>query len=324
MNTKRMFLLLVALVGVAQLSIFRSALPLGSSKNIQFSITSCAVAQELKAKVVVNTAQVSNTKKEVFDALREKVEAFLNDHKWTDLNFRENEKIECNFNITVNSWDEGGSMIKSTLLLTSSRPVFNSSYNTTVYSTRDADFQFTFQTTDQLEWNPEYVDNNLTAMLAYYAYMVIGYDMDSMSPLGGTPYLQTAENIVTNAQNLGFPGWSSFSDSKNRFGLLNDYLDGSMEDYRQLVYKYHREGLDQMADNADNGRKAVAEALNLLDAAKNARTMSQLPTLFTEYKRDELVNIFSGHGTSDEKEAVYDILFGINTSLNEYWEKLKK
>lgn len=314
MNAKKIVLLLAALVGVARFSVC----------DIRFAVGASAAAQELKAKVMVNTAQVSNTKKEVFDALREKVEAFLNDHKWTDQTYRENEKIDCNFNITVSSWDEGESMIKSTLLLTCSRPVYNSSYTTTVYSTRDADFQFTFQTTDQLEWNPEYVDNNLTAMLAYYAYVIIGYDMDSMSPLGGTPYLQTAENIVNNAQNLGFPGWSSFNDSKNRFGLLNDYLDGSMEDYRQLVYKYHREGLDQMADNPDNGRKAIAEALNLLESAKNARTMSQLPTLFTEYKRDELVNIFSGHGTNEEKEAAYDILFGINTSLSEYWEKLKK
>ncbi len=314
MNAKKIVLLLAALVGVARFSVC----------DIRFAVGASAAAQELKAKVMVNTAQVSNTKKEVFDALREKVEAFLNDHKWTDQTYRENEKIDCNFNITVSSWDEGESMIKSTLLLTCSRPVYNSSYTTTVYSTRDADFQFTFQTTDQLEWNPEYVDNNLTAMLAYYAYVIIGYDMDSMSPLGGTPYLQTAENIVNNAQNLGFPGWSSFNDSKNRFGLLNDYLDGSMEDYRQLVYKYHREGLDQMADNPDNGRKAIAEALNLLESAKNARTMSQLPTLFTEYKRDELVNIFSGHGTNEEKEAAYNILFGINTSLSEYWEKLKK
>lgn len=314
MNAKKIVLLLAALVGVARFSLC----------DFRFAVGASAAAQELKAKVMVNTAQVSNTKKEVFDALREKVEAFLNDHKWTDQTYRENEKIDCNFNITVSSWDEGESMIKSTLLLTCSRPVYNSSYTTTVYSTRDADFQFTFQTTDQLEWNPEYVDNNLTAMLAYYAYVIIGYDMDSMSPLGGTPYLQTAENIVNNAQNLGFPGWSSFNDSKNRFGLLNDYLDGSMEDYRQLVYKYHREGLDQMADNPDNGRKAIAEALNLLESAKNARTMSQLPTLFTEYKRDELVNIFSGHGTNEEKEAAYNILFGINTSLSEYWEKLKK
>ncbi|MBQ9560484.1 MAG: DUF4835 family protein [Bacteroidaceae bacterium] len=281
-------------------------------------------AQELRAKVVVNTAQLSNTKTEVFDALKEKAETFLNDHRWSDLQFRESEKIECNFNITVNSWEESTGLIKGTLLMTSSRPVFNSSYNTTLYSVKDGDFQFNFQATDQLEWNPEYVDNNLTAILAYYAYMIIGYDMDSMAPLGGTTYLQTAENIVTNAQSLGFPGWASFSDNKNRFGLLNDYLDGSMEDYRQLIYKYHREGLDQMADNAETARAAITEALGLLEASKDARTMSQLPVLFTEYKRDELVNIYSGRGTSQEKETAYKILFGINTSLSEYWDKLKK
>ena len=281
-------------------------------------------AQELKAKVVVNTTQLSNTKTEVFDALREKAEAFLNDHQWTNLQFKENERIECNFNITVNSWDENEGLIKSTLLMTSSRPVFNSTYNTTLYSVRDGDFQFRFQTTDQLEWNPENIDNNLTALLAYYAYMIIGYDMDSMAPQGGTSYLQTAENIVNNAQNLGFPGWTSFNDSKNRFGLLNDYLDGSMEDYRQLVYKYHREGLDQMADNPEAGRNAITEALGLLEASKSARTMSQLPVLFTEYKRDELVNIYSGRGTSQQREAVYNILFGINTSLSDYWDKIRK
>ncbi len=281
-------------------------------------------AQELRAKVVVNTAQLSNTKTEVFDALREKAEAFLNDHQWTSLQFKENEKIECNFNITVSSWDESEGMIKSTLLMTSSRPVFNSTYNTTLYSVRDGDFQFRFQASDQLEWNADNVDNNLTAMLAYYAYMIIGYDMDSMSPKGGTPFLQTAENIVNNAQNLGFPGWSSFNDNKNRFGLLNDYLDGSMEDYRMLIYKYHREGLDQMSDDAEKGRAAITEALNLLEASKDARTMSQLPVLFTEYKRDEMVNIYSGKGTSQERESVYDILFGINTSLSTYWDKLKK
>ena len=287
-------------------------------------VATTITAQELRAKVVVNTSQLANTKTEVFDALKEKVEAFLNDHQWSNMQFREMEKIECNFNITVSSWDENEGLIKSTLLLTSSRPVFNSSYNTTLYSTRDADFQFNFRTTDQLEWNPEYIDNNLTALLAYYAYMIIGYDMDSMSPKGGTPYFQTAENIVNNAQNLGFPGWTSFSDSKNRFGLLNDYLDGAMEDYRNLIYKYHREGLDQMADNAEKGRAAITEALDLLEASKNARTMSHLPQLFTEYKRDELVNIYSGRGTTQEKEAVYDILFGINTALSDYWEKLKK
>ncbi len=281
-------------------------------------------AQELNAKVVVNTAQISNTKTEVFDALQEKVQSYLNDHQWTNLSYKEVEKIACNFNITVNKWDESSNSMECTLLLTSSRPVYNSSYNTTLYSVNDGDFNFNFQTTDQLEWNADNVDNNLTAMLAYYAYVIIGYDMDSMSLLGGTDFLQTAEDIVTNSQNLGFTGWSSFSSSQNRFGLLNDYMDGSMEEYRQMIYKYHREGLDQMAESTDKGRTAITEALELLDNCKNARTMSQLPTLFTECKRDELVDIYSGHGTAEEKENVYNILFGINPSMSDYWEKIKK
>ncbi len=307
-----------------QFSLFSRLLIISLSLFLIFSFTQPLQAQELKAKFVVNSAQLSNTKTEVFDQLREKLETFMNDHKWTNLNFRELEKIECNFNITLSSWEESEGAFKAVLLMTCSRPVFNSSYTTTLYSVRDGDFNFNFQPTDQLEWNPEYVDNNLTAMLAYYAYMIIGYDMDAMAPKGGTPYFQTAENIVNNAQNLGFSGWSSFNDNKNRFGLLNDYLDGSMEDYRMLVYKYHREGLDQMAENSESARTAIAESLELLSSAKQARSMSQLPQLFTEYKRDELVNIFSGKGTSQERDAIYDILFNSKTSLADYWDRLKK
>ena len=287
-------------------------------------LSTYAEAQELNAKVVVNTAQISNTKKEVFDALQEKAQNYLNEHQWTDMTFKEFERIACNLNLTVNKWDESTNAMECTLLLTSSRPVYNSSYSTNLYSVKDGEFNFSFQTTDQLEWNADNVNNNLTAMLAYYAYVIIGYDMDSMSPLGGTKYLQQAEDIVTNAQNLGYPGWSSFNDSKNRFGLLNDYMDGSMEEYRQMIYKYHREGLDQMADTPDQGRAAIGEALKLLENCKSARTMSQLPTLFTECKRDELVNIYAGHGTNEEKQSAYDILFGINPSMSEYWDKLKK
>ncbi len=280
-------------------------------------------AQELNAKVVINTAQLSNTKTEVFDALKEKIQNFLNEHRWTQLEVKEVERIDMNLNITVNKWDESTNLMECTLLLSSSRPVYGSTYSTTLYNVKDDNFNFNFQTTDQLEWNPDNVDNNLTAMLAYYAYMIIGYDMDSMSPMGGTRYLQTAEDIVNNSQNLGFTGWQSFNDNKNRFGLLNDYLDGSMEGYRKLIYQYHRLGLDQMAATPDAGRKAITEAMELLDEVRNARAMSQLPTLFGETKRDELINIYQGKDTREVKERIYDILFNINPSMDEYWEKIK-
>ncbi len=283
-------------------------------------------AQELNTRVSVNHQQVGNTTRtDIFDDLQNKVTAFMNEHRWTEMQFRESERISCNLAITVNKYDDSSNELNCSMLLTVSRPVYNSTYTTTIYSVKDNDFNFQYQTTDQLEYaGPDRLDNNLVALLAYYAYMIIGYDMDCMAPQGGTPYFHIAEDIVTNAENLGQTGWKAFGDNNNRFALLNDYVDGSMECYRQLMYDYHRKGLDSMADNSDQGRDAVKEAMNLLDQAREAKNMSHLPQLFTEYKKEELINIFNGKGNNDDKEAVYNILFNINPTLNEDWEKIKQ
>lgn len=283
-------------------------------------------AQELEAKVTINHQQVGNTTRtDVFEALQQKMESFLNEHQWTGMRYRENERIRCNFGVTVNTYSDTDNSFTCALTVTVSRPVYNSSYTTTTYATRDPNFDFNFQTTDQFEYQgADRLDNNLVAILAYYAYMIIGYDLDSMSPLGGTEVFHIAEDICSNADNLGYNGWKAFGDSKNRFGLLNDYMDGSMEAYRQLVYKYHREGLDQMADNVESGRAAITEAMELLESAHQSKLMSQLPQLFTEYKRDELVNIYQGKGDSQERENVYNILSNIDPSQSNEWDKLKK
>lgn len=282
-------------------------------------------AQEIEAKVSINHQQVGNTTRtDVFEALQEKVQNFLNERAWTGMHYRESERIQCNMGITVNSYSDTDNSLKCSMLLTVSRPVFNSSYTTTTYSVKDGNFNFTFQPTDQLEFaGTDRMDNNLVALLAYYAYMIIGYDMDSMAPLGGTQMFHTAEDIVSSAESLGYPGWKAFDDSKNRFALLNDLMDGAMEPYRQLIYKYHREGLDQMAENSDSGREAIAEAIGLLNEAHEAKTMSQLPQLFTEYKREELVNIFTKKGSNQERETIYNILIGIDPSQSNNWDKIK-
>lgn len=283
-------------------------------------------AQEINAKVSINHQQLGNmARTEVFDDLQNKVTNFLNEHKWTEMQFRETERINCSLTITINTYSDTDNAFTCSMQLTVSRPVFNSSYTTTIYSLKDNDFDFTFQNTDALEYaGPDRLDNNLVALLSYYAYMIIGYDMDCMAPQGGTPYFHIAEDIVTNAENLGYTGWKAFGDNNNRFALLNDYLDGGMECYRQLMYDYHRKGLDQMADNVDTGRDAIKEALSLLDQAHEAKNMSHLPQLFTEYKKDELVNIFHGKGSNADREAVYDILFGISPSQSTDWDKIKQ
>jgi len=280
--------------------------------------------QELNARVNINRSQVSNTKGEVFDALQKTMADFLNNHKWTELTFRDNEKIQCTFNLTVSTYSDTDNSFVCSLLLSSTRPVYGSSYTTTGYSVKDPQFTFTFREHDQLEFNINNIDNNLVALLAYYAYVIIGMDMDTMAPKGGTPYLQTAEQIVQAGQALDFPGWKAFDDSKNRFGLLNDYMDGAMESMRQFEYVYHRKGLDRMATAPDSARAAIAEGLELLREAHQAKTMSQVPQLFTEYKREEFLNIFADKGTKEEREKAYEILFAIDASQNESWKKLKK
>ncbi|MBR4161245.1 MAG: DUF4835 family protein [Bacteroidaceae bacterium] len=283
-----------------------------------------ASAQELNAKVVINTAQLVNTNTEACETFREKAEEFLNSKQWTTVKYDEVERITCTFNITVNKYSAQDGAFECTLLLNTSRPVWGSSYTTPLYNTRDQHFHFKFDPADQLEYNPENLDNQLIALLAYYAHIIIGMDMDTFAPLGGTTVLQTAEDIVNKAQNLGYSGWSAFNESNNRFALLNDYMDGSMEAIRQMNYTYHRQGLDNLCDSTEKAHKALVESIELLDQARQARSMSNVPQLFTEYKKEELVNIFSKHENQEERERVYSILFAINPSQNNSWEKIKK
>lgn len=288
------------------------------------ALPSCAMSQELNAKVVINTAQIGNTNTEACETFREKVQEFLNTKQWTAVKYNEVERIDCTFNITINKYSAQDGAFECTLLLNSSRPVWGSSYTSSLYNTRDQHFNFKFDPADQLEYNPDNLDNQLMALLAYYAHVLIGMDMDTFAPLGGTSVLQTAEDIVSKAENLGYSGWSAFNESNNRFALLNDYMDGSMEAMRQLNYVYHRQGLDQLCDSTEKAHTALVESMELLDQARQARTMSNVPQLFTEYKKEELVNIFSKHENQQERLRVYDILFAINPSQNPSWEKIKK
>lgn len=288
-----------------------------------FNLHQSSYAQELDARVTINHSQIENTRTEVFDALQTKLTEFLNNQKWTEIPFRENEKIQCNFNITVNTYNQEENSFECSLLMNCSRPVYGSSYNTISYAVNDADFTFVFTEFDQLEYHDNQIDNNLIALLAYYAYMIIGMDLDTMAPMGGTDYFHMAEDIATAGENLGFPGWKAFGDSGNRFGLLNDYMDGAMEGMREFNYIYHRKGLDRMSEAPDSARAAIVDALDLLQEANRAKSMTKVAQLFTEYKRDELVNIFTKKATKEEKEKAYEVLFSIDASQSNTWEKIK-
>ena len=284
-----------------------------------------AEAQELQAKVTINRQQVQGTDASVFENLQQTLEQFMNERQWTALQFQENERIVVNFNITVSKYDASQNRFTATALIQANRPVYNSAYTTTLYNNTDRNFNFDFAQFDQLNFNEESVDNQLTALFAYYAYLIIGLNLDSFSPMGGTDVLQRCMNLVNNCQDLGFPGWKSFEDSRNRFAIINDYLDEAMKPFRQLQYDYYRTGLDEMAQNVERGRTNVTTALeNDLKKAHEDKPLSLLPQIWTDYKKDELANIYKGKGTQKEKESVYEILFSINASQNNSWEKIKQ
>ena len=284
-----------------------------------------ASAQELRAKVSVNHSQIQGTEVAVFESLQKALEQFVNTRQFTGFQFKENERIVCNFNLTVVKYDRETNAFSCKALIQANRPVYNSSYSSVLYNVTDGDFNFSFSQFDQLEFNEEILSNQLTALMAYYAYLIIGLDLDSFSPLGGEEVLQRCLNLVNNAQNLPFTGWKAFDNSRNRFAIINDYLDGGMRAFRQLQYSYYRMGLDAMAADAQSGRANITEALvQGLKKSHEDKPLSMLPQIWTDFKRDELVNIYKGKGMQKEKETAYDILFGINASQNNAWQKIKE
>ena len=282
-------------------------------------------AQELQVKVNINHSQIQGTDASVFENLQQAMEQFLNERTWTELQFQKNERIQATFNITVNKYQRDENRFECTALIQTNRPVYNSAYTSTLYNNRDANFNFDFQQFDQLNFVEENIDNQLTALLSYYAMLIIGLDLDSFSPMGGTDVLQRCMVLVNNAQNLGFAGWKSFEDNRNRFAIINDYLDEAMKPFRQLQYDYYRKGLDEMANNAERGRTEISTALeNDLQKAHSDKPLSILPQIWTDYKKDELVSIYKGKGTQKEKQRIYDLLMGLNASQNNSWEQITK
>ena len=278
-------------------------------------------AQELEAKVVINSQKIQGTNKEVFKTLETALTEFLNNRKWTNQQYAQQERIVCSFNITVNQYSDDGSFVCD-IMVQSNRPVFNSSYNSTVFNFKDTEFAFNYKEFAQLEFKEDIIDNNLTAVMAYYALLIIGLDMDTMAPQGGTEVLQRVSTIVTNAEMLNATGWKAFDSDRNRHAIINDYMDGGMAPLRQLMYDYYRKGLDEMATNAERGRTNITTALAKLKEAKENKALSALPVIWTDIKKDELANIYS-KGTQKEKEEISAMLSEINPSQSTSWNKIK-
>ncbi len=283
-------------------------------------------AQELKCSVTVNSDQVQGSNKEMFNTLRQSIEEFVNTSKWTNLTFQDKERIECSMLVVVKSVENN--ILTCDFTCQSRRPVFGTTYTTPVLNFQDNTFSFAYQEYDRMDFQQSSFTSNLTALIAYYCYLIIGYDMDSFSKLGGTPYFQACENIVTTAQSASLEeaeakGWKTFDSKRNRYALINNLMDEAFKPYRMFCYEYHRLGLDEMVNNVANARARIAEGLPVLKEANSARPATYVVTTFLDAKNDELVNIFAG-GTPEEKKKVYDLLMDLDPTRQSIYEGINR
>lgn len=284
-------------------------------------LVSAARAQELNCAVEVNSQQVEGTNKNVFNALQEAISTYMNETKFSNAIFSPNEKIECRLFLTVKEYTDD--RIKGELQLQLSRPVYNSTYTTTLFNFRDTKVEFGYREGDPLIFNENTVENNLTAILDYYAYLFLAIDFDSFSPKGGQPFYDRAQSVVQQAQSIGEVGWRTFEDTKNRAAVLSSYTDTNTAGIRNLLYNYHRKGLDEMVTSPDKGRAVITESLKELKTVADNSPMSVALSLFRDSKLDELVNIYS-KAPSAERETAYDILQPIYPTESERLDRIKK
>lgn len=283
---------------------------------------SCAgMAQELNARITVNGDKIANANKSVFTTLQNALSEFINNRKWTDATFAVNERIDCSMTIIVNEMEE--SSFKGEIQVQARRPVYNSSYTTTLLNFRDQQFDFEYMEGEPLEYQENMLTGNLTATVVFYIYIILGLDFDSFSPLGGTAYIQQAQQIVSLAQSQSWSGWKAFDSNRNRHAVATALQDNASEAFRNLWYTYHRKGLDEMAANPDRGRTTIIEALPALQEVKKARPTSVLLQMFSDAKLDEIVLIYS-KATTQEKQSGYKLLQEIYPTETTKLEALQK
>ena len=252
-----------------------------------------ASAQELNCTVQILAPQLQNpADKKILETLKQSVFEFMNNRKWTNDVFKQEERIECSMVITIS--DKKTDNFSGTMLVQVRRPVYKSSYNSLIMNVLDKNVAFTYVEYQPLEFSESSFISNLTSVLAYYANMIIATDYDSFSMEGGTPYYQKAQNIVSNSQSAAEPGWkSSESSTQNRYWLIENILNSTFKPMRECVYKYHRSGLDAMAEDVTSGRAAILQALLLLKKVHDMKPSSYNMQVFFLAKVDEVVNLFS-------------------------------
>ena len=278
---------------------------------------------ELFCEVEINTDKISNASKEVFTELKQAINDYMNNTKWTNATFGTNERIYCKMLLTLSKWDVNTGAMEGDLQIQSQRPVFNSSYTTAIINFKDNKVNFNYEIGKTLVYSELEMEDNLTAILNFWAYMIIAMDFDSFELKGGDPYYERAAQIVRLAQSRGESGWKAFEDNTNRSAVLSAFTETQTAPIRQMLYDYHRMGLDQMVVTVDKGRATITHTLENLGKIYEVAPMSVCLTMFKDAKLDELINIYS-KANMTEKESVYEMLYQVYPSETTRLEQIKQ
>ena len=281
-----------------------------------------AHTQELNCRVTVNADQVQSSDRRVFEDMENAFSQFLNNQQWTEDNYEAFERIKCNLIITLQDPKSIGNY-EATVQIQSARPVYNSNYESIMMNFADRDWQFEYVESQPLNFNVNTFNSNLTSMLAFYAYVIIGMDYDSFSELGGTQYFQKALTIVNNAQQANRPGWNALGSTRNRYWLIENLTNQQMQDIRKGMYKYHRQALDTYEQDKDKSRQQILESLRAIKKIRDIYPSSILIISILDAKADELINLFSEGNIQSRREA-FDILTTIDPSKSSEYEKMIK
>lgn len=262
-----------------------------------------AFSQDLNARIQVVSPKIQSTNKRILQSLETAMKDFLNGRKWSADQILPQERIDCNFILNVTNWD-GSSQFNGELQVQSSRPVFGSTYSSTLLNINDKDIDFTYTEGQSIDYTDQNFQSNLSSIMAFYAYIIVGMDYDSFSKLGGSQYFAAAQNVATNAQTGSAKGWKAFDGNNNRYWLAENLNNKLYQPLREFVYNYHRNGLDLMSDNSTKGRKAISAILPALSQVDRQRLGAMFPLVFFTAKSDELVSIFAKADPQDRVSAM--------------------
>ena len=285
-----------------------------------FFTTFTGFSQELNCNVVVNARQTGNENQQIFKTLENQLTEFVNNTTWTNRTFSAQERINSSMTITIS--DYSGESFQGTIQVQSSRPVFGSSYTTPVYNFNDRDFSFRYLEFQNLIFNPNQYESNLVSVIAFHVYMILALDADSFTKGGGEPYFKQAQTIANYSRQDSYKGWKLEDGLQSRFALIDNVLSSTFQEFRNVLYSYHREGLDVMSDNPKAGKEKIAATLKQFEAMNSRRPNSFLLRTFFDSKADEIEQIFSD-GPNVNIASLKETLLKVAPMHNSKWQNIK-